>query len=489
MLLLATALASACSPSDAPSTTTKSLTFESCRLPSLSMEVQCARLDVPRDRAHPERGTLSLHIARLPANAPHPEADPFILLAGGPGQAASALAPFAAALVDIRRYRDILLIDQRGTGRSSPLQCAALDEQRDTLSDAVSIDIAAKANQCLDQLTAQAIDPLDYGTSAFVEDIEAVRNALHLSRFNLWGGSYGTRVALEYLRRYPQHLRTLTLDGVMPPSVRVTLNAWRSREARLNAVLQSCEASASCKTLQPSPADALDTLMARLAAPGVAVSFIDPRTGESQTLQLDADMLLAALQPLLYSPDAAALLPQLLTAALHDDYAPLLALAQSFSSTLEGQMNLPLYYAITCGEDVPRVSADERAALQTELPRVHALVAAAFNACARWPTATLPSDWSAPVVNDSVPVLLLSGALDPVTPPTYAAEAAQTLAKRRLITAAGIGHIVSTQACAPQMLAAFVKTADLSALPPACVEHLENSAPPLLWSNRLAPAP
>jgi pimeloyl-ACP methyl ester carboxylesterase len=453
------------------------------------MEIQCARLDVPKDRAHPERGTLSLHIARLPANAPHPEVDPLILLAGGPGQAASALAPFAAALVDIRRYRDILLIDQRGTGHSSPLQCAALDEQHETLSDTISIDINAKVNQCLDQLAAQSVNPLDYGTSAFVEDIEAVRNALKLPCINLWGGSYGTRVALEYLRRYPQHLRTLTLDGVMSPSVRLTLNAWRSREARLNAVLQNCEASASCKTLQPSPAVALDTLMKKLAAPGRAITFADPRTGEVETLQLGADMTLSALQPLIYSPDTAALLPQILTAALHDDFAPLLALAQSFSSTLEGQMNLPLYYAITCAEDVPRVAAVERAALQTELPRVAALAKQSFTACEHWPAATLPADWGTPVVNDSIPVLLLSGALDPVTPSAYAEEAAQTLTKHRFITANGVGHIVSTQACAPQLLAAFIKTADLSALPKSCVEHLENSAPPMLWSNRLTPAP
>ncbi|MDR0251343.1 MAG: alpha/beta hydrolase [Burkholderiales bacterium] len=484
------AFVAACSPApDSSSLSSKALLFEPCRLPSLSVEIQCARLDVPKDRTHPEQGTLSLHIARLPANTSRPEADPLLLLAGGPGQAASALAPFAAALIETRRHRDILLIDQRGTGRSSPLRCAALDEKNDTLSDTVLTDIAPKVGQCFDQLTAQSVNPLDYGTLAFVEDIEAVRSALNLSRINLWGGSYGTRVALEYLRRYPQHVRTLTLDGVMAPSVRITLNAWRSRAERLNAVLQSCEASKSCRTLQPSPAVALDTLFTRLAAPGRHVTFNDPRTGKPETLRLDADMLLSALQPLLYSPDTAALLPQVLTAALNDDFAPLLALTQSFSSTLEGQMNPAFYYAITCAEDVPLVSAEERATLQTDFSYLVALAAQTFAACERWSAATLPADWGTPVANDNVPVLLLSGALDPVTPPAYAIEAAQTLTKHRRITAGGIGHIVSTQACAPQLLAAFVKSADLSALPQTCIEHLENNTPPLLWSNRLMPAP
>ncbi|MDR2245009.1 MAG: alpha/beta hydrolase [Burkholderiales bacterium] len=488
-------LATACTPAPEPSSfSSKALSFEPCRLPPLSMEIQCTRLDVPqsrvpKDRAHPDQGTLSLHVARLPANTQHPEADPLVLLARGPGQAASALAPFAAALVETRRHRDILLIDQRGTGRSSPLRCAALDEKSDALSDTVLTDIAPKVGQCLDQLTAQSVNPLDYGTSAFVEDIEAVRDALKLSRINLWGGSYGTRVALEYLRRYPQHVRTLTLDGVMAPSVRITLNAWRSRDAQLNTLLQRCEASESCRTLQPSPAAALDTLLARLTAPGLRVTFNDSRTGNTETWRLDSDMLLSALQPLLYSPDTTALLPQVLTAALNNDFAPLLALTQSFSSTLEGQMNPALYYAITCAEDVPRVSGEERATLQTDLPHVGALAAQSFAACERWPAATLPDDWGAPIVNDNVPVLLLSGAFDPVTPPAYAAETAQTLAKHRLITASGVGHITSAQACAPQLLAAFVKSADLSTLSQTCIEHLENNAPPLLWSNPLMPAP
>lgn len=484
-----TALVAACAPAPELPPGSKALRFESCRLPSLSMAVQCARLDVPKDRAHPERGTLSLHIARLPANTPHPQADPLLLLAGGPGQAASALAPFAAALADVRRYRDILLIDQRGTGRSSPLQCTALDEQDDSLDDTVSIDIAPKVGRCLDQLAAQSVDPLDYGTLAFVEDIEAVRHALELPRLNLWAGSYGTRVALEYLRHHPKCVRTLTLDGVMAPSVRITLNAWHSRTARLNALLQSCEASESCRTLQPSPAAALGTLAVRLAAPGRSVAFADPRTGASETLQLDFDMLLSALQPLLYAPDTAALLPEVLTTALHDDFAPLLALVQAFSSTLEGQMNPALYYAITCAEDVPRVSAEERATLQAEPARITALAAQSFAACARWPAAALPADWGTPVVNADVPVLLLSGALDPVTPPVYAAETAQTLTKHRLVTAGVAGHIVSTQACAPQLLAAFIKGADLATLPQTCIKHLENGTPPLLWSNRLSPTP
>ncbi|MDR2016024.1 MAG: alpha/beta fold hydrolase, partial [Burkholderiales bacterium] len=452
-------------------------------------EIQCARLDVPKDRAHPDQGVLSLHIARLPANTLHPKADPLLLLAGGPGQAASALAPFAAALVEIRRHRDILLIDQRGTGRSSPLQCATLDEQRNVLSDTLSTHIASKVGQCLDQLITQSVNPLDYGTLAFVEDIEAVRRALNLSRINLWGGSYGTRVALEYLRRHPQHLRTLTLDGVVTPSVRITLNAWHSRTARLDAILQSCEASESCRTLQPSPVAALDTLATQLAAPGRPITFTDPRTGNSETLQLDFDMLLSALQPLLYSPDTAALLPQVLAAALQDDFAPLLALTQTFASTLEGQMNPAFYYAITCAEDVPRVSDEERATLQTEEMRASVLATQSFAACEHWPAATLPADWGTPVVNDNVPVLLLSGAFDPVTPPVYATEAAQTLTKHRLITVGSAGHIVSTQACAPQLLAAFVKDADLSGLPQTCINHLENSVPPLLWSNRLMPTP
>ena len=198
MVFAVTAALTACTPSEQSTKTSPSLTFYSCRLGTLSMAVECATLDVPLKRddpAHKEK--ISLRVIRLPANTPHPASDPFVMLAGGPGQAASALAPFAAAQVEIRRTRDILLIDQRGTGQSAPLQCATLDDADDTtLRNSLTLEIVSRVQCCHEELREQNRDPLDYGTLHFVADLDDVRRALGVNAINVWAGSYGTRVAL-----------------------------------------------------------------------------------------------------------------------------------------------------------------------------------------------------------------------------------------------------------------------------------------------------
>ena len=149
-----------------------------------------------------------------------PRADPLFILAGGPGQAASFLGPFAAALTGVRKDRDIVLVDQRGTGRSSPLACAAfeLDERADAALE-LELDPVPNAAACAKELAAQGIDAAQYTTAAWIADLDAVRAAMGYAKVNLWGGSYGTRVALEYLRRHPDRVRSVVLDGVAPPSM------------------------------------------------------------------------------------------------------------------------------------------------------------------------------------------------------------------------------------------------------------------------------
>ena len=185
-----------------------------CRLPKLPLAAQCGTLEVPENRDQPDGRKISLAIAVLPANTLHPRADPLFILAGGPGQAASFLGPFAAALTGVRKDRDIVLVDQRGTGRSSPLVCAAFKPDRRPADAALDFDPGPKAAACARELAAQGIDAAQYTTAAWVADLDAVRAALGYARINLWGGSYGTRVAQEYLRRHPDRVRSVVLDGV-----------------------------------------------------------------------------------------------------------------------------------------------------------------------------------------------------------------------------------------------------------------------------------
>jgi pimeloyl-ACP methyl ester carboxylesterase len=463
------------------STPQRGITLSECRLPRLAQAVQCGALAVPENRAEPRGRKLSIFVAVLPANTLSPKPDPLVLLAGGPGQAASTLGPFALQLGAVRRTRDIVLIDQRGTGRSSPLDCPALAPDEHAEFD---IDPVPKSLLCAWQLAERNVDASQYTTSAWVADLEAVRDALGYRQLNLWGGSYGTRVAQEYLRRHPDRVRTVVLDGVAPPSMRISFDVWRTRDDALDGVIAACRASAACVKAHPDPAATLQELRASLEG-GRTITLRDPRTGIAREMRLDFDTIIGALQPLTYAPEAASLIPELLALARDGEYAPLLAASLVIIGELPDQFNAALHYSVTCAEDVPRVTREERINGVAD-ERVRALARRTLAVCDQWPKGTFPSDFTRPVESD-VPVLLLSGGLDPVTPPAYAAEVARGFSRSRHVVAQGFGHIVSSHACAPRLIAAFVDAADFSQLPQACIDFLEHSRRPPSWPDRLAP--
>jgi pimeloyl-ACP methyl ester carboxylesterase len=459
----------------------RSLSLSECRLPRLAVAVQCGALTVPENRAIPLSREITLTVAVLPANTLSPRPDPLFILAGGPGQAATFLAPFAAQLTGVRKDRDIVLVDQRGTGRSSPLTCAAFAPD-DPFESALDLNPVPRAAACVKELVARGIDPAQYTTAAWVEDLEAVRAALGYPKINLWGGSYGTRAALEYLRRHPDRVRSAILDGVAPPSMIVSLDAWPSRDRAIDAILDRCATLPTCHAAHPDLAATLASIRNRLAPAGRDFKVTDPRTGEVQTLRLTFDHVIAALQPLTYAPELAALLPEVVTRAAAGDFGPLLATAELIIGNLTEQVNAALYYSVTCSEDVARVSAESLRSLENI--RSKALAERALAVCDVWPHQSVPADSAAPVASD-IPVLMLSGGLDPVTPPAGGNLVAMTLPRSRHIVAAGYGHIVSPHACAPRLIAAFVDDPTFATLPASCVRHFETSTPPLPWPDRL----
>ena len=461
----------------------RQIALSECRLPKVAQAVRCGTLDVPENRQHPEGRRLSIFVAVLPANTLSPQPDPLVLLAGGPGQAASTLGPFALSLSAIRRTRDIVLIDQRGTGRSSPLACPAFapDEHAEFDTDPVP-----KALLCAWQLAGKGVDASQYTTSAWVADLDAMREALGYRQVNLWGGSYGTRVAQEYLRRHPEHVRSVVLDGVAPPSLRISFDVWRTRDDALDGVIAACRASAACAKAHPDPAATLREVRQALEG-GRSVSVPDPRTGVRREMRVDFETIVAALQPLTYSPEAASLIPELLALAHDGEYAPLLAASLTVVGDLPYEFNPALFYSVTCAEDVPRVTRDERMNGVADA-RVRSLARRALAVCDQWPKGTYPPDFTAPV-QSALPVLLLSGGLDPVTPPAYGDEVAKGFPNSRHVIAAGFGHIVSPHACTPRLIAAFVDAAGFDSLSTACVDFLTHSKRPPSWPDRLAPQP
>ena len=455
-----------------------------CRLPRVATAVQCATIEVPEDRSKPDSRKITIFAAVLPANTASPKPDPLVILAGGPGQAASNLGFFADRLNDLRRTRDVVLVDQRGTGRSSPLTCASFKPVED---DVFETDPLPRARACLDELKAVGVDPAQYTTTAWIADLEAMRDALGYDRWNLWGGSYGTRVAQEYLRRHPDRVRSMILDGVAPPGMIILLDLWVTREAALAAVMAACKASEACHKAHPDLAGTLRAIETSLGPDGRDIELVDPATGAARTVHATFDLVLAMLQPLTYAPETTVLLPEMLALAARGQIAPLLAAFPSPSPTRPEAMNAALLFSVTCAEDAPRVIPEAAQKLLAPLP-TRALAERTLGVCGVWPRGYAPADFAAPVTSD-VPALLFSGGMDPVTPPAYGNEVAKGLANSRHIVAPGYGHIVSVHACGPRLIASFVDNAGSARLAASCVTHFETSTSPPLWSNRLVPQP
>jgi len=444
-----------------------SLTLERCELEHpLKLTVvpaECAVLEVPEDPQESGGRRIGLKVARVPAINRRRAADALFVLAGGPGQAASDFyATVAGAFERIHRDRDIVLVDQRGTGASNPLACP---EDEDQIYRASVAEVSAWTQRCLEAVSGHA-RPAFYTTSLAVADLERVRAALGYEQLSLYGVSYGTRVAQHYLRRYPQHVRALILDGVVPPALAMGPDVAPNAEAALRRILSRCAQSIDCRARFPDPLADYQGLRRTLAARAVPVSVADPSGGRLRHLDFGPEELASVLRLAGYSADYAALLPLLLHgAAAHADYdalaAQFLLLERSYESIAAGMHN-----SVVCAEDVPFWGALDRAALaQTFLGTAPVDSLAAI--CRSWPRGPADADLHAPLAS-AVPALFLSGGDDPVTPPAYAHRAAAGFSHAREIVLPGFGHGQLSSPCMDRVLAQFLITANAEQLDVSC---------------------
>ena len=431
--------------------------LEPCHLPNLAERVECGTLTVPEDRANPAGRRITLHFARIRATAQPAAPDPLLVLAGGPGQAAMDLGPLLGSVFrEARKRRDILLVDQRGTGRSAPLRCA-LPEQAIAQGDTAGVQAALRA--CLEALDA---DPRHYHTGAALADFEDVRRTLGYRQVSLWGGSYGTRTALMYARRYPDSVRSMVLDSVAPPNARILLSS-RHSQAALARLLADCAADRGCAGAFPQLARELDTVL--------ALPAVGPHRGEAV-----AQLLRGAM----YTGQHASVLPFAIHAAAGGKPQPLLGLYDALAAWSTEGMTFGQTLSVLCAEEAPLIDA---AAMRQDGAGSRFGEAYARNWrdwCAVWPAA-LPAPDLARAVTSSAPTLLLAGGLDPVTPPENARLAARTLRHSRVLVADGAAHIVSGAGCAPRLIGAFLEHADPARVDGACLAAVRR--PPFVLAN------
>lgn len=440
-----------------------------------TVAARCAVLQVPENRSSPNGRKISVSIAWVPGTARTPAADPVVLLAGGPGQSAQEAFPtLFPAYRDILKQRSVLLIDQRGTGQSQPLTCPrTLDAAALRELDAASPDEARRlAAACRDEI-GPGIDLRAYTTNDYIADLEDARRALGVARFNLIGASYGTRVALEYLRRHPGSVRTVVLDSVVPPTLLLGEDHAQNLERALDAQFARCDADAECRRRYGSPRQQLDVLLARLRAQPPRVQYRDPLSNELREDVLNDAAVVSVLRFYAYAPQLFGMVPMLLADAVNGRYDTLLAQSRMMEQLVGEQIYVPLQLSVSCAEDAPwmRVDpADAKTVLGTDF------VTYTQAQCSEWPRGSIPADFHQPVTS-TVPVLLLSGELDPVTPPRYGAEVVRTLAHGRHFVLRGQGHTVLGAGCTPRLVAQFIERANAQSLDGQCLDQLQYSPP------------
>jgi len=452
------------------------VSFEPCTLTAqgspATVAAYCGRLIVPEDRARVDGRRIELAISLVPSRSKQPRPDPVFMLAGGPGQAAREAFPSAAgAFRDILRERHVVLVDQRGTGGSHPLECPASEDTDGGGLVEVSDPAAARqlAERCLAGLDA---DPRYYTTSDAVLDLEAVREAIGTAEINLVGISYGTRVALEYLRRHPQRTRSVVLDGVVPPELALGSEHARNLEAALDRHFSACEADSRCRAQHGSPRAQLEQLLESVEDQPRRVRYRDPVTDAVRDEELTAAAIAGVVRLYAYTPQLAAMLPRTLAEANDGRPEVLMAQARMIELLIGEQISLGPQLSVTCAEDADRLRvnpADQGTLLGTGF--VEALLAQ----CEVWPRGRRPADFNEAVTSDR-PVLLLSGELDPVTPPRYGEAVVRHLANGRHLVARGQGHNAMASGCAPRLMASFIGEGSARALDASCLDRL--AAPP-----------
>lgn len=446
LFLAAAALASSTAPA---------FRQQPCADQRLAQLARCGSIVVPEDRQHPDGRKIALNVIVLPATGTGPKLPPLFDIDGGPGlHVTKNVAFYASDGAAYRQNRDIVLVDQRGTGGSNLLRCPALSTPE---MDYQPLFPAAAVRGCRTALEKTA-NLTRYGTEEAVADLDAARQALGHERVDLFGLSYGSMVALRYMARHPQRVRAAVLMGVAPASATPPKGHAAAGDRALKLLFTRCRQDAACNAAFNPPED-----VARVRS---QLRSIPDAPSE--------EIFFEKLRTLMYQPATSRLIPFILARAAAGDLAPFYAATRTRDPAryyAEG-----MFFSVVCSEGMGLMDvAAARAEARTTMLGDYRL-RRQQEACAEWPSAAPPRDFLAPVRSDA-PVLLLSGELDPVTPPTWADDVTRTLPNARHVVIPGSGHLFDgmsgVDTCLDPLILSFLKTGNAKALDTSCVAAMK----------------
>lgn len=451
------------------------LTLTACELKQPASAVTtpafCAKFAVPENRANPKSRMIDLAVAIVKSASQVPAKDLVTYLAGGPGQSALETYPrLAPAFAPLLKHHDILLVDQRGTGHSHPLDCPTASKAMAKLPDlADPAQYAQLVGECATEVEKSA-DPRFYTTTIAVADLEAVREALGAPKLDLVGVSYGTRMAQQFATAHPDAVRSIVLDGVVPNQLILGNSFGTALERSLKLQAAACTAAPACHKAFGDWYATLHQLYAKLqtdAAQQVVVP--DPYTGESSTRTLDVATLAGVVRMFSYSAATAAVLPLAVNEAAHGNYVPLLGQARIMQDDLSASMQGGMQLSVICSEDAPLLKPRPQDAGLLLGPK---FVAQLIAECKAWPRGVMPNAFHA-AFKSSIPTLLISGERDPVTPPVNAAEVLKGLSDGRSLVVKGLGHAEALYAgCMPNLVNDFIDKLQPKQLDAKCLDRI-----------------
>jgi pimeloyl-ACP methyl ester carboxylesterase len=427
--------------------------YQECFADGVSRAVQCYDFEVPLNWDDPEGQMINLHVMVIPAQGATPNPDPVFVLAGGPGQAATDYSPFVSTVFDrVIQTRDIILMDQRGTGDSNALEC---DFELATVGAFTEDELAEMISVCVESFDAD----MRYFTSFdIIKDLDFVRGSLGYEKINIWGGSYGTRLGLLFMREHPESIRSAVLDGVVAPQSRLFLEAPGAAEAAWQALLQACAADVRCDEAYPTLDQDLRGLLGDLAENPQTVTVLDIWSGKQVDILVNRDWLAETVRTALYIPTRTSILPLAIQKAKAGDYQSLLALNQDGNFWAGQTMAIGSTLAILCSEEIPR--HDAAAVRARGQGTFHEDTYYRFwnAACQSVPTRNVIDGYEAPI-KSSIPTMIFSGGLDPVTPPAMGAVAEAHLENVWHFVSPNAGHNVSPVSCGQKIIAWFYNSA------------------------------
>lgn len=444
--------------------------FERCqvKLGAVERDAECGVLARPENPDQPDGKQIDLFVAKFPSSSPKPAADAFTLIQGGPGGSSVDMAiSYYPILQAILSKRDVIVVDQRGTGRSNKLACPEPEDESQTLAfDPVKA--AEYAKLCLDK--HKQSDLRYYTTSIAVQDLDAVRDAAGYEQLTVYGVSYGTRVAQHYLRRFPGKTRAVILDGVAHIGLNLTGGeiARRSQDA-FDGMAARCAADKLCSERFGDLTEKFKAVRQRLMEKPIAVTLPHPYTAKLTTQTLSEQHLYAAIRMMPYGTEGLALLPLLISQAYDGNYTALAAQALTIEDTFTDSFAIGMQNSVMCAEDYPFTTESDKQNLDATYFG-NAMIEAFDVACNYWPRGPMDEDFRKPFESD-VPVLILSGETDPITPPENGEKAAAMLSNAKHIVVPAHGHGVLSRGCVPALAKEFIVNPDFTELKTDCADR------------------